>query len=93
MFFREGAFGVVLVVVDLVELFAQAQLRCARIGRRLYMYENGRAHGIATLGIHPECVEQHIAFLIERDLRLPVFIRQCAGAAVDIGCLGILRCL
>ena len=92
VFRREDAFGIVLVVVDFVELFAELKLDRFQIVGRQHMYQHRRADNVASLFVlRPEGVDEHIALVVERQRRFAVFVRGLIGVAMDIVCGNSLR--
>ena len=87
VFRREDAFGIVLVVVDFVELFAELKLDRFQIVGRQHMYQHRRADNVASLFVlRPEGVDEHIALIVERQRRFAVFVRGLIGVAMDVVC-------
>ena len=85
VFWREDAFGIVLVVVDFVELFAELKLDRFQIVGRQHMHQHRRADNVASLFVlRPEGVDEHITLVVERQRRFAVFIRGLIGVAMDV---------
>ena len=93
VFRRKGALGVVLVVVDLIELLAQTKLRRGRVSRRVHMHENGGAYGVVTLNVVDLIgVDECVALVVEGQRRLTVFVGDGVGVVVTVSCRDLVFC-
>ena len=61
----EVALGVILVIIDGVQLRFQLLLHGAQIAGSRYMHQHGSTHGVAALVVHTEGIQQGIALVVQ----------------------------
>ena len=91
VFACEDAFRVVLVIVDFVKLFPELLLERGKIVRLFDVNHDRRAERHVSILVHEEGIDERIALIVERQLRLAVFVRDRVGVRAD-RVAGHIRC-
>ena len=90
----EVALGVILVIIDGVQLRFQLLLHGAQIAGSRYMHQHGSTHGVAALVVQAESIQQGIALAVQRHTGLAGGVGNGVGVHAHIavgGGLGALR--
>ena len=86
----EVALGVILVIIDGVQLRFQLLLHGAQIAGSRYMHQHGSTHGVAALVVQAESIQQGIALAVQRHTGLAGGVGNGVGIRAQIAGGGIL---
>ena len=86
----EVALGVILVIIDGVQLRFQLLLHGAQIAGSRYMHQHGSTHSIAALVVQAESIQQGIALAVQRHTGLAGGVGNGVGIRAQIAGGGIL---